>query len=70
MPENTKYEFTTAEQFIKDLMAGKIPVCIGLRAQGHLPTVEKMLREGATWEEIGKQIKWDADTVKEWYGYE
>ena len=56
--------------FIAALTAGKIPVRIGLRAQGHLPTVEKMLREGATWKEIGKQIGWDAGTVEEWYDYE
>jgi hypothetical protein len=63
-------EFTTAEQFIEDLEAGKIPVVIGLRAQGHIPTVEKMLEEGSSWAEIGKAIGWDGDTAKEWYGYE
>ena len=48
----------------------KAPVCIGLRAQGHLPTIEKMLERGAAWDEIGKEIGWDGDTAKEWYEYE
>lgn len=47
-----------------------VPVAFGLRAQGHLPTIEAMLREGCTWTEIGRAIRWDPDTAREWYGRE
>lgn len=41
---------------------------IGLEAQGHIPTVERMLAEGKTWDEIAKAVRWsDGATVKEWY---
>jgi hypothetical protein len=43
------------------------PVAFGLRAQGHLPTIEQMLREGAPWAEIGRKIGWCPDTAREWY---
>jgi hypothetical protein len=42
-------------------------VKIGLRQQGHLPTVERMRAEGASWNEIGKAIGWSADAVEKWY---
>ncbi len=40
---------------------------IGLRQQGHIPTVERMLKDGATWTEIGKAIGWNGETAKDWY---
>ena len=43
------------------------PVLFGLRAQGHLPIIEKMLAEGASWEEIGKVIHWEPATAKDFY---
>lgn len=46
------------------------PVLFGLRAQGHLPTVERMLAEGASWEKIGRKIGWDGATAERFYGYE
>lgn len=54
-------------QLLKDC---GVQIKIGLRQQGHLPTVERMLAEGATWDEIGKAIGWHGPTAKEWYGYE
>lgn len=43
------------------------PFKFGLRAQGHLPTVERMLADGATWVEIGKEIGWCPVTAEQWY---
>lgn len=42
-------------------------VQIGLRAQGHMPIVERMIAYGFDWYEIGKQIGWSGDAVREWY---
>jgi hypothetical protein len=42
-------------------------VVFGLRAQGHIPTIERMLAEGASWPEIGDAICWCPDTAREWY---
>ena len=39
----------------------------GLRAQGHIPTVERMLSEGKSWKEIGEAIGWCASTAREYY---
>jgi hypothetical protein len=39
------------------------PVVFGLKAQGHIPTVESMIKNGSTWEEIGKKINWDGETA-------
>jgi hypothetical protein len=39
----------------------------GLVNQGHIPTIEKMLKESKTWDEIGKQIGWCPNTAKEYY---
>lgn len=44
------------------------PILFGLKAQGHIPTIERMLKEGATWKEIGKKIGWCPETAKEDYG--
>ena len=45
----------------------KVKVLFGLRAQGHLPTIERMLSEGRDWDEIGKAIGWCPDTAKAHY---
>ena len=42
-------------------------VKIGLRAQGHLPTVNRMLVEGKTWDEIGAAIGWNGQAAAKWY---
>ncbi len=49
---------------------GDTPVLIGLRQQGHMPTVERMVREGKTWEEIGSAIGWDGKAAHDWYEVE
>jgi hypothetical protein len=45
----------------------RTPVVFGLRAQGHIPTIERMLAEGASWPEIGDAIGWCPDTAREWF---
>lgn len=61
----------SAVQQLSDLLRdNNIPVQVGLRAQGHIPTVERMLAEGKSWDEIGAAINWDGATAAEWYAYE
>ena len=45
------------------------PVLCGLKQQGHLPTIERMLKHGATWDEIGEEIGWCPETAKEHYSW-
>ena len=45
----------------------RVTVCIGLEAQGHIPTIEQMLRDGATWSDISLAIGWDAKTAARHY---
>lgn len=55
-------------KFIEKL--GDTKICVGLEQQGHIPTIEKMLENDATWDEIGKKINWCAETAKthyQWY---
>jgi hypothetical protein len=49
---------------------GDTKVLIGLRQQGHIPTVERMIAEGKSWDEIGKAIGWDGKAAMEWYEVE
>jgi hypothetical protein len=42
-------------------------VLFGLTQQGHIPRIERMLEEGATWEQIGEEIGWCPETAKEHY---
>lgn len=44
-----------------------IPFVFGLEAQGHIPTVERMLAEDATWDEIGKAIGWHGPAVADFF---
>lgn len=44
-----------------------LQVKFGLRQQGHLPTIKRMLEECKSWEEIGRAISWDPTTAEEWY---
>ena len=41
----------------------------GLQAQGHIPTIETMLSQGRTWEEIGKKIGWCPKTAQKHWGW-
>lgn len=43
------------------------PILFGLEAQGHIPTVEAALEEGADWKEIGRRIGWDGETARTYY---
>lgn len=43
------------------------PILFGLEAQGHIPTVESMLRDGRDWPFIGRVIGWDGETAKSYY---
>jgi hypothetical protein len=42
-----------------------VPIAFGLRAQGHIPTIERMLADGADWDRIGIAIGWCPKTAKE-----
>lgn len=41
-----------------------VPIVFGLKAQGHLPTIERMLSERKTWREIAEAIGWDEKTAQ------
>jgi hypothetical protein len=43
------------------------PVRAGLVEQGHVPAIETMLLEGKAWEQIGREIGWDAVTAAQHY---
>lgn len=45
-------------------------VQIGLRAQGHWDTVERMRADGKTWDKIGDVIGWAGHAVEQWYAME
>lgn len=47
-----------------------VPIAFGLRAQGHLDTVERMLAEHRSWAEIGAAIGWDPETAERYYAME
>jgi hypothetical protein len=59
-----------AQQLGELLQEAGATVRIGLRQQGHLPTVERMRAEGASWDEIGKAIGWAGHAVERWYAME
>jgi len=44
-----------------------IKMKIGLESQGHLGTVESMLKDGKSWDEIGRAIGWIGYAAKDWY---
>lgn len=50
------------------LNSGVTPL-FGLKAQGHIPTVERMVAEGKSWKEIGNAIGWAADAVEKHWGW-
>jgi hypothetical protein len=44
-----------------------VRVRFGLEAQGHIPTVERMLDEGCCWPEINRAIGWAGDAAEKNY---
>jgi hypothetical protein len=44
-----------------------VPFLFGLSAQGHIPTVQWLLRHGADWEQIGEVIGWHGPTAEKFY---
>lgn len=45
-------------------------VCVfGLEAQGHVPTIQRMLADGETWDAIGKAIGWDPATAEQHWAW-
>lgn len=44
-----------------------VPIAFGLVAQGHIPTIARMLIEEKSWEEIGNAIGWCSVTAKQHY---
>ena len=40
-------------------------VVFGLVAQGHIPTIERLIDEGKQWDEIGREIGWCPITARE-----
>ncbi len=44
-----------------------VQIQFGLEQQGHIPTVERMLAEGKTWNEIGDAIGWHGPTAAKFY---
>jgi hypothetical protein len=44
-------------------------VSFGLKQQGHLTKIKKMLNSGANWKEIGEEISWCHETAKRHYLY-
>ena len=47
-----------------------VPMKFGLRAQGHLDTVARMVRENKSWDEIGQAIGWAPDAVAQHWEFE
>lgn len=61
-------DYPTFEEALQHIE--NIRVCFGLRSKGHLPTIEKMLKENKSWEEIGKEIGWCPKTAEKFYEME
>lgn len=46
---------------------GNAEVVFGLKRQGHIPAIERMLKEGKSWDDIGQAINWCPITAREHY---
>ena len=46
---------------------GNAKVVFGLKRQGHIPAIERMLKEGKSWDDIGQVINWCPITAREHY---
>lgn len=55
------------DDLMNALDSAGVRIVFGLRAQGHVPTVERMLASGFSWDQIGRSIGWYGPTVKEFY---
>jgi len=55
---------TPLEQLGDILGEAGVTVTFGLSAQGHVPTIERMLADGEGWPAIGRAIGWCPDTAK------
>ena len=44
-----------------------LKIQFGLEAQGHIPTIEALLADGADWEAIGKAIGWHGPTARQYW---
>lgn len=54
-------------QLLHLLADSGLTVKFGLAAQGHIPTIEKLLSRGASWGEIGKEVGWCPDAAERYY---
>lgn len=43
------------------------PIAFGLTAQGHMPTIDRMMALGIGWDEIGKEIGCDPATALDFW---
>jgi hypothetical protein len=41
-----------------------VPMAFGLKAQGHMPTIARMLLAGESWDAIGRAINWCPNTAR------
>jgi hypothetical protein len=59
------------EDFAKKLDKKDLKIVFGLEAQGHIPTIEKILDDLGSndyaWEKIGKEIGWCDKTARNHY---
>ena len=55
------------QELDKLLQESGVQIKFGLRAQGHIPTIHRMLSEGKSWEDIGRVIHWDPKTAERWF---
>ena len=56
-----------AGNIVNDL-APDVTIRYGLAAQGHIPTIGRLLAAGASWDEIGREIGWCPATAERHYG--
>ena len=72
-PEKALPAVGKAQQYVdarfREVFRG-VKLNIGLKAQGHLETVERLRSEGRSWDEVGEAIGWAGKAVEEWYGIE
>jgi hypothetical protein len=58
------------KQLVELLKDANVTVRFGLRQQGHIPTIQRMLAEGATWDQIGAAIGWQPAAARQWFADE
>ena len=55
------------EELDRLLRDSGLKVRFGLEAQGHIPTIEFLLKVGASWATIGRKIGWHGPTAERFY---